>query len=146
MSAPVRQALRAFLLANATISGLVGTRVRPVVLAQGTALPGISYRKATAGRRPAMRGDDDLPAPQFEITVWAADIDQAVAVANAVREAMETQGDTAGGDVWPTPGDDVTVTSVTLLDEADTYDDETGGEGEIRFGVRQLYEICHEEP
>jgi hypothetical protein len=152
VSAPIRQALRHFLAQQAAITAHVGTgnatRIRPVVPRQGDGRePSISYARATAGHDAGMQGGDDLPSPRFSITSWAADIDKAVPLADAVREALvpTDPDDDPYPAVWGPEGSTVTVESVTFVDEEDVYDDEAGGEGEIRYGVRQLYEIQYRE-
>ena len=147
MTAPIRQALRNKLRTNAGVSAIT-TKIQPLVVGSLENLPAVVYRKSSAGIEPGMRGGDEIPIPTFEITCWARDIDEAVPLADAVRECLMPfdDADDTYPDDWTTAGNEtVTVEDVGLLDESDVFDDEVGSDGEVIYGVRLTFEIQFRE-
>ena len=99
--AGISRAVAARLLSEATITAIVGQRVRPDLLDQDEPYPGITFRMADAGYSPGITGSDELPSPQFEIVCWARDRDASVELADVVLAAIEDDGP----DTWsPTCG------------------------------------------
>lgn len=138
----IRQALAGYLLSKATITNIVGTRVRPVVLAQDDVFPCITYRRVSAGHDPGISGGDNLPSPRFEIVCWAETYSGAVALNEVVRAVLEDEGQ----DTWTTSDSvAVLIEAVTYLDEQDTFADNTEGGGKPIFGVQSTYEIMYHD-
>jgi hypothetical protein len=135
----IRQALAAKLVS--AVGSTVGNRIRPVVLAQSDARPAIVFRRATSGHDPPLEGGDDVPGPAFEVTSWADTYEDSVALAEAVRAALENEG----RDTWAYSGGSVTVHSVTYLDEEDVFDERDDGSSKPIYGVAQTYEIIYED-
>lgn len=77
------------LVADATVAGLVGTRVRPMLLNQNETLPAISFSRV------ATVPHDDLELTQnhewvrVQVDCWAASYSAAKTLAAAVRAALQ---------------------------------------------------------
>lgn len=76
------------LTADATVSGLVGTRVYPLVLPQKAGLPAVSYLRVSGRQEMSLSGLSGLEAPRIQIDCWATTYAGAKALAAAVRAAM----------------------------------------------------------
>ena len=83
------------------IATAVGTRIYPVVLPQGSALPAITYSLASAERFPTHNGPSGCPATRYQITYWAETHAAAIAGSVLVRKALDgvigAWGDTTVG-------------------------------------------------
>ena len=124
-------ALRTFVLADAAVTSLAGTRMYPRKLPQTPVLPAIVYQRIDTRRMHDMAGPDGLPRPRFQVTCWASNVGDAVTLAAAVRGRLDGYRGAWG---------DVTVGSCLCVGESDADDPETG-----RVGVRQDYMIQHQE-
>lgn len=85
------EAIRAHLTADAAVAALVSTRIYPVSLAQGTALPAIMYRRVTVWPehdRSSRRAD--IARTRYQVECYGATFDSARAVATAVKDALAT--------------------------------------------------------
>lgn len=110
--AGISRAVSARLLADSAITAITGQRIRPDMLDQGEQFPGITYRLVAVGADPPIDGDDDFPAPQFEIACWANDRDTSCRLADAVIDALGDEGP----DTWSPSTGDVSVAAATLLE------------------------------
>jgi hypothetical protein len=138
---PIRRALIDYLLAQAPVAAVVGTRVFPIIRPQSSALPALSVEKASAGHEPSMDSTDTLPSPQFVVTSWANTVDAADSLAGLVLDSLKN----VGPENWTPGADTVRVTAVTFLDETDSAEEKAGGNDEWTYGIRQIYEIQYEE-
>jgi len=84
----IMEALRAFLLADAGVAGLVGERVFVTEAPQDAALPLVVLKRVSTPRVYAQTGPSGLAWPRVQITARAARQAEAVAVAKAVRTAV----------------------------------------------------------
>jgi hypothetical protein len=81
--------LRTFLLADPTISGMVGgARIYPQMLAQNTAYPEITYSQVSGVREYSMCGPVGRARPRVSIHSWSPNYGQARDLADAVRERL----------------------------------------------------------
>lgn len=76
-------ALRAFLLADAAIAAVIGTRLYPVVVPQGAAYPAVTIRRISGERYAVLRGPASLVRPRLQIDAIAAG-----AAAGAYRQSQ----------------------------------------------------------
>jgi hypothetical protein len=132
----MRRALRSRLLANATVAGLVGVRVynmdtRP----QGGALPAVTIRQISGERQYTHDAVGRLVDGRAEINCYGANGADAVALATAVRRAIEGAGFTA---------DTETVQSVFLLSEQD-FTGEAEAAGVRVFRVMLDFQVWYQE-
>lgn len=139
----IRKALADFLLAEPTITAVVGDRIRPLWFPGNGTFPAIVFRRINAGHNPVLEGGDNLPGPHFEITCWADTYGGAVDLNEIVRAALEDQGASDGSVTWG--DDDVEVLSVTYIDEQDTFDENTEGGDKPKYGVQTVYEIIYRD-
>lgn len=89
----IQAALRAKLLAEVSVTALVGSRVFPVV-PKGDTYPCITYRRIRTDYRGSdghtTQGADGKIAPIFELTIWSLDYDNAWAIFDAIRLKLNT--------------------------------------------------------
>ena len=132
----MRRALRSRLLANATVAGLVGARVynmdtRP----QGGVLPAVTIRQISGERQYTHDAVARLVDGRAEVNCYGANGADAVALATAVRRAIEGAGFTA---------DTETVQSVFLLSEQD-FTGEAEAAGVRVFRVMLDFQVWYQE-
>lgn len=85
----LRPALRTFLLADPTISGLVGgSRVHHLRLPQNQVDPSIVYLKVSELGDYHLQGDSGLGQARIQIDAWAQSADAATQLANAVYDHL----------------------------------------------------------
>jgi hypothetical protein len=85
----IRPALRDFLLADPTISGLVGgVRVHHIRLPQDQVQPSVVYTKISEIGDYHMQSDSGLGQLRMQVDAWAQDPDQATQLANAVYDRL----------------------------------------------------------
>lgn len=122
-------ALRARLLANATIAGLVN-KIAWGGVPQGTTLPYVRLSKVAPGRDWTHDGPIALVNPRFQADIWAATDVSAQAIADALQAEMERMTSvTIGGWKFCPPAS-------IQLDQGPDPDDLAGG--------GQAYRILHD--
>lgn len=84
----IRPALRAFLLADATIAAVVSTRVYPVKLPQGTNTASLVYNLISEVGDAHNEGPDGLCSARIQIDAYAPTADAADVLARAVKERL----------------------------------------------------------
>jgi hypothetical protein len=132
----VRPALRAFLLGDTTLSGLVGgARVFPTVLPQGTKLASVVYTRISGQGDYHMQGRSGYVRPRIQVAAWAPKADDAIVLANVVKDRIDGYSGVMGSG-----GAAVNVQGVFQSDEREMYDDTVQ-----MFGVMRDYFIHHEE-
>jgi hypothetical protein len=88
--ADVRVGLRAYLLDDATISGLVGgSRIYPVRLPQGQTLTSIVYTRISGLGDHHMQGPSGLSRPRIQIDCWSQSADTADLLARMVKARID---------------------------------------------------------
>lgn len=116
----IRPALRSFLLADADISALVGTRVYTIKMPQGvTADSLVFYRISGAGDYLMAGGLSGFFRQRIQIDAWCEDPDSANTLFNEVRECIDGYRGSMG-----TGGQEVTIQGVFLLNQGEDYDGE----------------------
>jgi len=96
-SAAVEEALIAYLLAATAVSTLVGTRVVPYSLLQGSSLPAVTVQRISGAPLYADDGETGLENPRFQIDAWALTYSQAKTLARAVKDTLSAFAGTTGG-------------------------------------------------
>jgi hypothetical protein len=76
----LREALRAYLLADLTLAGLVGTRVRPGSFAETDAMPGVTYKVVTDAPGHHLTAATGLSEARVQLDSWARTIGECAAV------------------------------------------------------------------
>lgn len=114
----IDDAVRSILINNSIVSGLVGTRIYPLVLPLKCTFPAISYSKPSNPYNRVSR------APRFQIDIWSKDFTE---VQN-IKEAVETALDGYSGII-----SDINIERIIPLDCHDFTLDDT-----------QLYRIAYD--
>lgn len=83
--------LKSHLQNDATITGLVGSRIRPMVMPENGELPAISYHIVIGQPQNSLNGfDSGLINYQVQIDCWTTLHSQMLALGNAVKERLKT--------------------------------------------------------
>lgn len=88
--------LRAYILADPTVAALVGDRMYPLVIPQGSPQPCIVYAKQGRDRQQLFCGEDGLYRTGVDIDCYAVIYDDAVTLANAVSARLKNFSGTMG--------------------------------------------------
>lgn len=84
----IEEALVSLLRSNSTVASLVATRIYPVVIPQGAALPCIEYRQLSGQTEHSHDSNADLARPRYQFTAISASYSQAKTLANAIVAAL----------------------------------------------------------
>lgn len=76
--------LRAAIVADPTVSSLIGSRFYPNFAPQNPTRPYVTYQPISSVRTPTMLHADNLPATRVQIDAWSDSVDEARAVADAI--------------------------------------------------------------
>ncbi|HKJ75398.1 MAG TPA: DUF3168 domain-containing protein [Alphaproteobacteria bacterium] len=126
--------LRTFLLADATISGLVGTRIFPVRAPQGGSFPAMTYTPVSGQRFHNTGGGAGLSGPRIQFDCWAEAYSEAKSLADALRERLDGYSGSAGSG---------TVQGAFFDTERDSFEPDAGVSGLYR--VSHDYFVYYEE-
>jgi hypothetical protein len=123
---------------DATVSGIVATRIYPVVMPTGTQFPALVYQRISTPRWNTLDNASDTPHARFAFSCWGptqVQVEQlAAAVMNVLAGYTGTDSDTG-----------ITIQSCYLMDERDTWLWESGEEtGNFRHDLD--FEIAYTEP
>lgn len=92
---------RTFLLANAPLAALIGTRIYPLQLPQTPTLPAITQQVISDVYELAQYGTSGYPTARVQYDCWGATYLSARAVAAALRVAIDGYYGAMGGtNVW----------------------------------------------
>lgn len=117
----IRTALRGFLLADATVASIVGTRIYPRVLPQGVRDPAVVYNRVSMLGDHHMQGASGLVEVRMQLDAWAETGDEAYELASAVKGRL----DGYRGEMLSvaSPPEVVRVQGVFFANARDGYDD-----------------------
>lgn len=122
------------LTADPTVSGLVATRIYPVIIPEGSAFPCLLYHWIDKPRWNTLDNADDTPHGRLQISSWAQNFADVITLEAAVRAALAGFVGLAGG---------VTVQSIIVIDTRDTWEYMLGTTGLYRRDSD--FEICYQE-
>src|SRR5262245_3914279 len=114
----------------------VCSRVYPVVLPQGVALPAITYSRVTGGHDHNLKSATGSAIPTFELNCLALSYQQADELAEAVRQKMQGFSGTLGTSE---------VRSTILDDEADSFESLQDDSDDGVFIITLRYRIRYDE-
>lgn len=119
----IRPGLRAYLLGDAAITALVGTRVYPVIAPQGQINSHLVYHMISNQGDRHMQGPSGLSRPRIQIDCWSQSFDQASVLGLEVKERLEGF---RGLMPWGTnsPQQSVEVKGVFFDSERDDFDND----------------------
>lgn len=109
------EALRDYVLADATVSGLIGARMYPAILPQDPTMPAITYQIISGDSVISHDGPAGLENPTIQIDCWAATYSGMDALFNAVRKRLNGASGAFSG---------VEVQGIFMVRKRDLYDDE----------------------
>lgn len=124
--------VRTLLLGDATVAGLIGTRVYPVTIPQNPVFPVITYQRISRLDVASQDGPSALARGRIQVDVWAKTYDQAAAVGAAVRRRLN-------GYRGPVEGQE-DVQGIRLETNRDEYDPEA-----LLFRHSADFYVWHEE-
>ena len=84
----IEQDLRTYLLAQAPVSALIGTRIFPLRLPQGVTLPAVTYQRISGVPVISHDGASDLARARIQVDCWAASYAAMAGLAMAIRTAL----------------------------------------------------------
>jgi len=123
--AVIEDALVALLRADATVSGLVGSRIYPIVAPAEATLPALVYQRISGPRVMTHDGPSGLAHPRFQFRAVARHYSEAKGLVNALRSALDGYHGTTSG---------VTIDEIAIDNEIDAFypsDDEAADSYEI---------------
>jgi len=125
----IRVALRAYLLDDPVVSGLVsGTRIHHARLPQDQVEPSVVYVKVSETGDYHLAGDSGLGQVRMQVDSWAQNADAATDLANAVYDRL-----TGAKSIVGTSSDFVDIRGAFLANGRDDYDD-----------ITQLYRVSRD--
>lgn len=107
--------LRTFLLADATLTTLISTRLYPGVLPQNPILPAMTYQWISGPRFHSTDGPSGLSNPRIQFDCWASTYLEAETVFTALRKRLDGYQGMAGSS---------RIQAAFLESERDEYEDE----------------------
>jgi hypothetical protein len=82
------KALHAALAGNAAVAAIVGTRIYPLMLPEGTPLPAVTYHRISGVPANSLTGHSGLEAVTVQVDGWARGFAEAKNLAASIRLAM----------------------------------------------------------
>jgi hypothetical protein len=139
MLVDLRPGLRNYLLSNASIAGMVGTRIYPVIAQQGIRDDLIVYNTISEIEGYHFSGATGLVLARYQIDAWSQSAGRAARLADLIKEHL---GGASGQ--WTYSGDspsDYVIVQGVFLQTGDTdYDDEA-----MMYRTRRDYTIAYED-
>jgi len=119
----IRPALRALLLGDATVSGLVGgVRIHVVRLPQGQRAASIVLSRISEGADYHMAGASGLAQTRMQVDSWAEDPDDAATLGNAVYDRLSGfRGPVSWGS--NSPQDEIQIGGIFFDQGREDFDD-----------------------
>lgn len=122
------------LVTTPEVAKIAGFQVYAVAVPKAAAMPFCVYRRANITRESTLAGPIFMPVVNLQIATWAAQYDDARALADHVRLALDGRNGTLAG---------CTIHDMRLVSETDDYLDPSsvGAQLPPAYEVRQLYQI-----
>lgn len=124
--------LRSALIANATVAGLMGDRVYPVVAPASAALPFVTWRRVGIRRQQTLGAPMGMPVTSVEYSIYGATYEQAREVADAMRFVLDGYGGTVNN---------TEVKQTSLEQESDDFVTLAGAELPPAYQITQQYDV-----
>jgi hypothetical protein len=128
--------LRSALVASASVSELVGSRIYPILAPQTAALPFIVWRRSGINREHTLAGPMGVSTVSVEMQLLAATYEQARELADRCRLVLDGYGATLNN---------TEVKHVSLEQESDDFVQLAGGDLPPVYQVTQSYNILWQE-
>lgn len=124
--------LRSALIANATVAGLMGDRVYPVVAPASAALPFVTWRRVAIRRQQTLGAPMGMPVTSVEYSIYGGTYEQAREVADAMRLVLDGYGGTVNN---------TEVKQTSLEQESDDFVTLAGAELPPAYQITQQYDV-----
>lgn len=128
--------LRSALVADATVSGLIGTRIYPVLAPASAAMPLVTWRRASIERQQTLAAPMGIPRVSVEYSIYATTYEQAREIADAMRLVLDGYGGTS---------DNTTVRQTSLEDESDDFVTLAGADMPPVYQITQRFDTWWSE-
>jgi len=129
--------VRVRLLADGTVSGLIGARMHPGLLPQNPAVPALTYERISGPRIQSLTGPSGRGVARLQIDSWSSTYREAQSLAAAVRASLNGFiGNLSDGASPPQTRGVV----IRLDNERDLHEEDVS-----LFRISQDYVINHEE-
>lgn len=132
----IESVLYSLLVGDATVGGLVGTRVYPAIVPQNASLPATTYQQLSGVREHTCAGPQGMASPRFQINCWADTYAEARTLSDAVRVLLDGYSGTVS---------ERTVHVMMLEDEGDMPEVPAGKDVLKRFVKRLDFIIWFKE-
>lgn len=126
------------LIADATVTAILGDRIYPVLAPATAPLPFATWRRQAVQREQTLSGPMGLPTVILALELYAETYEQARELADACRLKLDGWGNAMSSSV--------SVRLVTLSNESDGFVQLAGGDLPPVFSVTQTYTILWQEP
>lgn len=128
--------LRFALLENATVAGLVGSRVYPVLAPASASLPFVTWRRSGIEREQTLGVPMGVPRVTVEFSIFGTTYNQARELADAMRLVLDGYGGTA---------DNTQVRQTALENEVDDFVSLQGADLPPVYQITQTYDCWWQE-
>lgn len=136
----VEEALVSELLADATVGGLVSTRVYHLQLPQKPTYPAITYQRISTTQGDIMEGVDTRTQVRIQVDAWGRSVSSVKGIADACRTLLAGKRGAFGA--VGSPAESLTLQHCRLESEQDLAD--FSGDDEIRRVSMDFMFILHE--
>lgn len=113
----IEDGLYSYLTNNAGVKAIVASRVYPLVIAQKTALPAITYQTSSLKPDRNLSGNTGRMTATVQLNAWAETYTEVKSLAEALRSALNDYSGAMGSD---------TIRRSGVESETDGWDEETG--------------------
>lgn len=128
--------LRSALIANATVTGLAGSRIYPVLAPASASLPFVTWRRSGIEREQTLGLPMGVPRVTVEFSIFGTTYNQARELADAMRLVLDGYGGTA---------DNTQVRQTALENEVDDFVNLQGSDLPPVYQITQTYDCWWQE-
>ena len=128
--------LRSALIANATVTGLVGSRIYPVLAPASASLPFVTWLRSGIEREQTLGNPMGVPRVTVEFSIFGTTYNQARELADAMRLVLDGYGGTA---------DNTQVRQTALENEVDDFVNLQGSDLPPVYQITQTYDCWWQE-
>lgn len=128
--------LRSALVSDPAVSGMVGSRVYPLLAPKSAVLPFVTWRRAGITREHTLAGPMGMPNVSVEVQSFASTYEDVRKLADVVRKVLDGYGGTVNN---------VEVRNVSLENESDDFVQLAGGDLPPVYQVTQTFNVLWQE-
>ncbi len=121
----IGEGLRTYVLADAGIAAIVGTRMYPLRLPQKAVFPAIVYQRISGFRFGHLRGSGSLARPRYQVDCWATQHLAATQLGNLCRVRLAGFAGEWSDD--ESPETTIRVQAIVFENETDLFEEEING-------------------